>query len=178
VFVSYHHEDEYYRLDFDRRFGTHFISASVNPGDIDPDNEDEYIKRLIQEENIAQASVLFALYGVNTHNRKHVDWEISAALNEKVGGRKGLVVLLLPSFPLSPFGIFGIYDPWLIYSHLHPRTAEVLSSGYADLYFWPGMYAEHTTKIRQVSIPEIIDTAFKNVRPIKGSSTIPPSIQN
>jgi hypothetical protein len=64
VFVSYHHQDECYRREFDRLFAEHFISASVDPGDINPDNQDEYVKRLIQEENIVQSSVVFALSGL------------------------------------------------------------------------------------------------------------------
>jgi hypothetical protein len=160
VFVSYHHQDEYYRREFDRLFGEHFISVSVDPGDIDSDNQDEYIKRLIQEENIVQSSVVFALYGAETHKRKHVDWEISAALSEKVGGRKGLAVMLLPSFPRPPYNVFGFYDPTVIYPYLHPRTVANLSSGYADLYFWPGLYTEHPG-YTLIPMPQVIETAFK-----------------
>src|SRR5258708_2478151 len=103
VFVSFHHDDDIYRHEFDRLFGAIFISVSVDPGDIDPDNEAEYTKHLIQQQNIVQCSVVFALYGANTYKRKHVDWEISAALSEKVGGHKGLVVMLLPTFPRAPY---------------------------------------------------------------------------
>ena len=96
VFVSFHGDDIAYRDEFDRLFNEHFISVSVDRGDIDPENSDDYIKRLIQQDNIVQSSVVFALYGANTHKRKHVDWEISGALCGKVGGCKGLVVMLLP----------------------------------------------------------------------------------
>lgn len=158
VFVSFHHDDESYRNEFDRLFGHHFISVSVDQGDIDPDNDDEYIKRLIQQDNIVQSSVVFALYGANTFKRKHVDWEISAALSKKVGDHKGLIVILLPNFPMAPFDGYGNYDERVIYPYLHPRTAANLASGYADLYFWPGMYTNY--QVTTVPVPNIIEHAF------------------
>lgn len=140
VFVSFHHEDQFYRDEFDRLFGDQFISVSVDLGDIAPDNDAEYTKRLIQQENIVQSSVVFVLYGAATYTRKHVDWEISAGLSEKVGGHKGLVVMLLPTFPQAPYDAFGNFNPQLIYPYIHPRTAANLKSGYAALHFWPGLY--------------------------------------
>jgi len=156
IFVSFHNVDRAYRQAFDQLFGNHFISMSVDFGDIEPENDEEYIKRLVQEEHIVNSSVVFALYGAETYKRKHVDWEISATLTKKVGGHKGLVVLLLPTFPVSPFNTFGQYDPSLISGYLHPRTATHLQNGYADLYFWPGMYQN----LPEVQIPDIIQKAI------------------
>ena len=160
VFVSFHHADQAYRDKFDELFGAHFISVSVDPGDIDPDNNDEYTKHLIQDDNISQSSVTFALYGANTRKRKHVDWEIYGALSDKVGGHKGLVVMLLPGFPQAPYNSAGQYDPSLIYPYLHPRTAANLKNGYADLYFWPGLYTNYAG-VREVPMPNIIEAAFQ-----------------
>lgn len=140
IFVSFHHADDWYREEFDKRYGDSFISMSVEDGDIDSANSDEHIKRLIQQDHIVNSSVVVALYGAQTKNRKHVDWEVYGALTSKVGGHKGLVVMLLPTFPGSPYDAFGNYNPKLIYPYLHPRTAANLESGYADLYFWPGMF--------------------------------------
>ena len=159
IFVSFHHEDQAYRNKFDELFGDHFISMSVDFGDIAPESDDEYIKRLIQEEHIINSSVVFALYGANTYKRKHVDWEISAGLSEKVGGHKGLVVMLLPTFPLAPFNQWNQYDPSLIYHLLHPRTAANIKGGYADLYFWPGMYSH--LSLQTFPMPDIIQKAFE-----------------
>ncbi len=159
VFVSFHHDDEVYRKKFDELFGEHFISVSVDPGDIDPNNDAEYIKHLIQQENIIQSSVVFALYGAETHKRKHVDWEISAALSEKVGGHKGLVIMLLPTFPQPPYDANGQYNPKLIYRYLHPRVAANLERGYADLYYWPGLFINYPG-VSSVTIPTIIEKAF------------------
>lgn len=159
VFVSFHGADEAYRNDFDTRFGQHFISASVDRGDIDPANEDEYIKRMIQQDHIVQSSVVFALYGAETHKRMHVDWEISGGLSGKVGGHKGLVVMLLPGFPQAPYDMYNNYNQSLIYPYLHPRTAANLGSGYADLYYWPGLYAQFPG-VQNVQMNDIIENAF------------------
>ena len=158
IFVSFHHDDEVYRDDFDTRFGEHFISMSVEDGDIDSENSDAHIKRLIQEDHIVNSSVVVALYGEKTKNRKHVDWEVYGALTSKVGGHKGLVVMLLPTFPASPYDAFGNYNPKLIYPYLHPRTAANLESGYADLYYWPGMHLDRPG-VTSVPMEDILHTA-------------------
>lgn len=131
VFVSYYHkEDEYYKDRFDKLFGHLFINKSVEPGDIDTDNSTDYIKHLIQEDYISDASVLVVLVGRKTYCRKHVDWEISAALNKKVGGGySGLLGLLLPTY--QGYGE-NKYEPNTIPARLHDN----LKSGYAKLYRW------------------------------------------
>jgi hypothetical protein len=158
VFVSFHHDDQWYRDQFDALWGEHFISVSVDDGDIDSDNSDEHIKRLIQKEHIVNSSVVVALYGAQTKNRKHVDWEIYGGLTDKVGGHKGLVVMLLPTFPVPPYDAYGNYDPKVIYPYLHPRTAANLESGYANLYYWPGMYANYRG-VTSAPMPDILSTA-------------------
>ncbi|MDE2078941.1 MAG: TIR domain-containing protein [Patescibacteria group bacterium] len=151
IFVSFHHADQAYRDEFDKRFGDAFISMSVDYGDIDSENSTDYIKRLIQEDHIIHSSVVVALYGAQTRNRKHVDWEISAGLSEKVGGRKGLVVILLPGFQASPFTEWGAYDESRVYPHLHPRTATNLKNGYGKLYYWPGLYTHPSIVDHQIN---------------------------
>ena len=160
VFVSFHSDDQVYRDKFDELFGEHFISVSVDRGDIDPDNDDEYIKQIIQQENIAQSSVVFVLYGAKTHKRKHVDWEISGGLCGKVGGHKGLVVMLLPGFPQPPYNSLNQYDESLVYPYLHPRTVANLKSGYANLYYWPGLYTDYPG-VQTFPMKNIIETAFE-----------------
>ena len=103
VFVSFYHEDDdKYRRKWDETTSEIFINKSVGKGEIDSDNSDDYIKRLIREQYLDDASVLVVLVGPNTRDRKHVDWEISAALNKKVGGYSGLMGLLLPTHPDYP----------------------------------------------------------------------------
>lgn len=130
VFISYYHrDDEYYKHLFEGAFSHIFVNKSVQPGDIATNNSDEYIKRLIQEDYISDASVVIVLVGPNTKSRKHVDWEISAGLNKKVNGYSGLVGILLPNFRLQPDGKY-------LYADIPPRLADNIKSGYADMYGW------------------------------------------
>lgn len=155
VFISFHHKDEWYRNEFNNRWGDQFIGLDVKLGDIPTESDVEYIKRLIQEDHIRHSSVVVALYGAETRKRKHVDWEISAGVSAKVGGRKGLVVMIIPGFPVSPYNEQGIYDQSRLYPYLHPRTAENLKTGYADVYFWPGMY----TQMADVQVKDLVELA-------------------
>ena len=140
VFTSFHNKDESYKIKFEEDYKEHFIGKSVQNGDIDPNNETEYTKRLIREDFISDSSIIVALYGNETKERKHVDWEISAGLSGNAGGCSGLIVILLPSFPVVPFDTNGNYKEELIYPHVHPRTAKNIKSGFATVYFWPTMY--------------------------------------
>lgn len=150
VFVSYYHrEDQYYRDRFEELFGHLFISKSVKPGDIASDLSDEYIKRLIQEGYISDSSVVLVLVGPKTYCRKHVDWEISAGLNKKVGGYSGLLDVLLPEFPLTPDGKY-------YYRDLPPRLADNVKTGYSEIYAWNWVCAEESR------IKSAIQTAFDN----------------
>lgn len=149
VFVSYYHaDDQYYRDELERAFSHLIISKSVQPGDISTDVSAEYIKRLIQQEFVSDASVVIVLVGPKTRCRKHVDWEISAGLNKKVGGYSGLLGVLLPTFPLQS----NTYDP----SHLPARLKDNVDSGYAGLYKWDDA-TSCFTRFR-----EILETAFQD----------------
>jgi len=131
TFVSfYHNDDEEKRKEFDNLFDDLITSKSVNDGDIDSDNSDGYILKLIQQKYLHDTSVLLVLVGEKTKCRKHVDWEISAALNYKVGDKYSAILgLLLPSH--ANFGT-GKYDPAL----LPNRLAANVESGYAILRNW------------------------------------------
>lgn len=97
VFISYHHDnDEQQKREFIMNYGGLFIDNSVHPGEYDDSLSDKYIKRLIMEEKITDSTVLIVLVGEETYSRKHVDWEISAALNKKAGGYSGLLGIILP----------------------------------------------------------------------------------
>lgn len=149
VFISYYHnDDEFYKKEFEKLFNHLFIFKSINPGDIDPDNSDIYIKRLIQQEYIEDASVVIVLVGPNTLGRKHVDWEISAGLNSKLGGYSGLIGILLPKFQLS--------NNKFNYDQLPPRLSDNVKSGYAKIYTWD--YA----CLSGARISNIVETAFNN----------------
>ncbi len=64
IFISYYHKDDsYYRERFESLFGHLFYKYFSKPGDIDTDDSDEYIKRLIQEDYISDISVIVVLVG-------------------------------------------------------------------------------------------------------------------
>jgi hypothetical protein len=130
VFLSYYHaDDQYYKDKFEELFGNIFINKSVGNGDIDDDLSANYIKRLIQEGYLTDTSVLVVLIGEDTYKRKHVDWEISAALSKKVGGYSGLIGLCLPNHPAYGKDSYTEND-------IPPRLVDNLKSGYAKLYDW------------------------------------------
>jgi hypothetical protein len=132
VFVSYYHQDdEYYRIQFEQLFGHLFINKSVKPGDIDTDISTDYIKKLIQDNHISDASVLAVLVGPKTYCRKHVDWEMSAALNKKVNGYSGLIGLVLPTHP-AYYSLNDKYDE----STVPERLNDNVVTGYAKVYRW------------------------------------------
>lgn len=130
VFISYYHADDQYDKDkFEELFGDIFINKSVSDGDIDDDVSADYIKRLIQVGYLTDTSVLIVLVGKNTYKRKHVDWEISAALSKKVGGYSGLLGLCLPDHPAYGKETYSEED-------VPPRLVDNLKSGYAKFYDW------------------------------------------
>lgn len=145
TFISFYHKDEYYKTYLETHFSNMIINKSVEDGDYDPDNSDEYIKYLIRNEKITDASVVVVLVGPETKYRKHVDWEIYAGLDMKAGGISGLVGILLPG---SIRLINGRYE-----YDLPARLDDNVNSGYAKLYTWD--FAIN-------NFQAIIDEAFNN----------------
>lgn len=147
VFLSYYHkDDQQYRNRFDELFSHLFISKSVKPGDIDTDLSTEYIKRLIQQGYIEDTSVLIVLVGKKTYCRKHVDWEISAALNKKVGGYSGLLGLCLPTHPDYEKSEYTA-------DIVPPRLVDNIKSEYAKFYDWTE---------NEANIKRRVEKAFKD----------------
>lgn len=101
TFLSYHHKrDQKYKIYFENLFGDLIVNKSVEDGDINSDISAEYIKQLIQKQYLYDTTVLVVLIGEKTKCRKHVDWEISGALNRKVGDHyAGLLGIVLPTHP-------------------------------------------------------------------------------
>jgi len=148
VFISYYHKnDESYRSKFEELFGHLFINKSVNEGDIDTDVSTEYIKRLIREKYIEDSSVVVVLVGSKTYCRKHVDWEIYAALDEKAGGHSGLLGLCLPSHPNYEKSYKPDIVPLRLVDNLNKGT------GYARFFDW-------TEDEKQIKI--MVEMAFKD----------------
>jgi len=132
VFVSYYHnDDQLKRQEFDNLFGDLIINQSVMLDEIDGENSDDYIHRLINEGYMKDTTVLAVLLGPNTKCRKHVDWEIGGALNLKVGGRyAGLVGIKLPTHP--DYGLGKIYH----HRYYPERFIANIDSGYAFMIDW------------------------------------------
>lgn len=130
VFISFYHQDEPYKKYLENILDDLSVNQSVQTGDIDSDNGADYIRHLIQDGYLKDTTVLIVLVGPNTKNRKHVDWEISGALNYKVGSRyAGVLALHLPNHP--DYGK-KTYNPSLVPRRLNAN----LESGYAAIYDW------------------------------------------
>ncbi len=130
VFLSfYHRDDQKYKDYIDKYLSGNIVNKSVFEGEYDPDNSDEYIKRLIREDKVSDSSVVIVLVGPNTKNRKHVDWEIYAGLRASINGNAGLAGILLPEFPFRYGTQFDSND-------LPARLGDNVDSGYAKCYTW------------------------------------------
>ncbi len=146
TFISYyHHDDQEYKEKFLNLFGDLIVSKSVDDNDIDSDNSDEHIKQLIQNDFLADTTVFIVLIGPKTKCRKHIDWEISGALNLKVGDcYAGILGLFLPTHP--NFGS-DKYTP----SEVPERLDKNIKSGYAIARDWTD---------DRVKLQEFIEAAF------------------
>jgi len=147
-FISYyHHDDQQYKINFRNLTNDLVINKSIEDGDINTDVKDEYIKQLIQKGYLSNTTILIVLLGAKTKCRKHVDWEISGALNFKVGDNyAGLLGLKLPTHP--DYGT-GKYT----YSEQPARLTDNLKSGYAII-------RDYTTDRKKLQ--EYIELAVKN----------------
>lgn len=146
TFISYYHnDDQEYKEKFKNLFDDLITHKSVEEGDIDSDNSDGYIKQLIQKDFLADTTVMVVLIGPNTKHRKHIDWEISGALNIKVGEKcAGILGLKLPSHPNYGTGKHN-------YGFLPGRLADNLKSDFAIIRDWTG---------DRIKLQEYIEEAF------------------
>ena len=75
-----------------------FIDASVDTGDINENLDDDAIRQKIRDDYLKDSTVTIVLLGIETKNRKNVDWEIySSMFNGKVNKQSGVLVVNLPS---------------------------------------------------------------------------------
>lgn len=134
VFVSYHHAlDESYKKIFELRFGNAFgaiVPGSVQVGDIDPHLPTETIRQKIRDEYLQDTSVTVVLIGVETWQRKHINWEIGSSNRDtKANPRSGLVGILLPTYPRADK---SKYNPKTI----PPRLHDNIECGFASIHTW------------------------------------------
>lgn len=109
VFISYYHKD-------DQKYKNHLINMkeynpktfkwqsifddySVHEDEIDDTGlTSERVRQKIRDDYIKLATVMILLCGENTHTRKHIDWEIHAAMfNTNINPKMGIIVINLPS---------------------------------------------------------------------------------
>ena len=148
TFISYYHKDDQaYKEKFVNLTSDLIVNKSVEDGDINSDVSDEYIKQLIQNGFLYDTTVLIVLIGNKTKCRKHVDWEISGALNLKVGDQyAGLLGLLLPTHVDYGKETYSL-------SNIPVRLVDNLNSGYASIQ-------DYT--LDRKKIQSYIETVFKN----------------
>jgi len=148
TFISYYHnDDQSYKNELRHLASDLIVSKSVEDGDINTDVSTDYIKQLIQQGFLSDTTVLIILIGNKTKCRKHVDWEISGALNQKVGSNyAGLLGLILPNHP-----DYGTKKA--TYDLMPARLADNFKSNYAVI--------RHYTTNR-VTLQKYIEEAFNN----------------
>ena len=133
LFISFFHEDQYYKDWFASMMEYHIVDKSVEDGDIDDARlSTETIRQRIRDDFIADATVTVVLIGPGTWQRKHVDWEIGSSLRDtRRNSRCGLFGILLPNHPNYNS---RRYTPGLI----PPRLADNCNGPdpFANVYNW------------------------------------------
>jgi len=129
VFVSYHHHgDQAYYDRFSTNFHDRYEAITDNSLERKIDSASvDYIVRRIREHHLQGSSCTLVLCGIETPNRKYVDWEIDASLNQSMG----LVAVLLPTLQIHPNG--GTNKP--------ARLQDNIDSGYAEWVWWSEIIA-------------------------------------
>jgi hypothetical protein len=107
VFISYHHGlDAEYKNALVNWNEQHdiFLDGSVEIGEIADSLSDDAVRRIIRDDYLRDSTITVVLVGLETKNRKHVDWEIySSMYNGAVSKQSGILVLTLPSTRCSYF---------------------------------------------------------------------------
>lgn len=134
VFVSLHEEDGEWRDKFVSNMKGLMIDRSVKIDYVRKVNRKvEDIRRVIREDYLKDTTVTVVLIGVETWQRKHVDWEIGASLSDPDANPiGGLIGIVLPSHP-------DYSKPTKHPRRIPPRMSDNLlgEDPYAQLYDWP-----------------------------------------
>ncbi len=129
LFISYSYQDQEYRDRFEELFGRLFDIKSVAEGEMSADTDAAYIEHLIRRDYISVVTVVVVLVGADTWSRKHVDWEIAAALRKKLDGFSGLLGICLPTHP-------DYQKPQYKKDIVPLRLSDNVQSGYAPFHDW------------------------------------------
>lgn len=107
VFISHHHEnDQFYKeklLEINEEHEI-FTDMSVDTRDIDDSLPDERIREIIRDDYLRNSTVTILLVGLETKNRKHIDWEIYSSMYDGTKNKKsGILVINLPTINCTYF---------------------------------------------------------------------------
>jgi len=140
VFVSYHHGgDQAYYDEFSRFFHDQYEAIRDNSLERLIQSDDaEYVMRQIRERHINGTSCTIVLIGAQSHERKYLDWEIKATLDQC----HGLIGIVLPTHATNPAGEIVVPD----------RFLDNHKSGYAVWAHWNGLTAQGLTQLINASI--------------------------
>jgi hypothetical protein len=130
LFVSYHHDgDQAYYDSFSQKFCNDWGVVTDNSLERFIDSDDsEYVMRRIRENYISGTSCTVVLCGSDTPERKYVDWEIKATLDDQ----HGLVGVALPTARRTIEGNVIVPD----------RLLDNWSSGFAVWVQWDELFSD------------------------------------
>ncbi|CAN7375489.1 TIR domain-containing protein [Rhizobium leguminosarum] len=126
VFVSYHHHnDQPYYDSFSKFFHDGYETITDNSLERAVDSSNfEYIMRRIRETHLHGSSCTIVLCGAETPNRRYVDWEIHASLDQQMG----IVGIGLPTIKWEGT---GTWKP--------ARLQDNIDAGYASWTLWQNL---------------------------------------
>ncbi|WP_326938238.1 TIR domain-containing protein [Avibacterium sp. 20-129] len=100
LLVNHHDKDQWakeYLLKLNNEKNI-FIDGSIDIGDIDETLPDKIIREKIRDEYLKDTTVTILLVGVETKNRKHIDWELYSSMYDgKKNKKSGILIIQLPS---------------------------------------------------------------------------------
>ena len=108
VFVSFHHaRDQIYKDELDRLNARYdlYDDQSVQIGDIDDEHlDDQQIRRIVRDDYLNESTVTIVLCGLQTRQRKHVDWEIFSSMYDgPVNKQSGILAIRVPPTETDTF---------------------------------------------------------------------------
>ena len=124
IFISYHHGgDQSYYDSFSDTFSATYDVIYDNSLERRIDSDDtDYVIRRIRENHITGSSCTIVLVGLETPQRKYIDWEIQATLEKE----HGLIGVQLPTAFVSPQNRVTVPS----------RLNDNINSGYALWLHW------------------------------------------
>ena len=138
VFISYHHEnDQLYKdklLKLNKQ-NPMFIDGSVETNDISDELDDQMIRQKIRDEYLRDTTVTILLVGIETKNRKHVDWELySSMFDGKVNKKSAMIVIMLPTTNCTRCNVVSDKEKQILYPDISSWTTINERAEYENFY--------------------------------------------